>query len=442
MAATAPRAEGPLVTVLLQLVVIIVAARVVAAILRRLGQPTVVGEIAAGLLLGPSCFGYFFPGVSAAIFDPAVAPVFEVLSQLGLILLLFVVGLEFDFSHLRPDGKAALGISLTGVALPFVLGLALAVAAHRHLELSHLGRPVPLLGFALFMGVAMSITAIPVLARIMMELNLTRTRIGAMTISAAAVDDACGWILLATISGIVEARFQILRSLEMIAGTVGFFLLMLLAARPLLKAFVRGALRRGRGELGLGSLAVILVLLLLSALATSLIGIFAIFGAFLLGTMLSDELEFREVIRRHLRDFLTVFFLPIFFTYTGLRTNVGALTTWGHWLLLAGVLAAAVAGKLGGCALAARLAGVRPREALAIGAMMNTRGLMELVVINVGRDLGVIPASVFCMLVLMALSTTVMTAPLLLRLVRGTELESYVRKSEFLARGRKDECTL
>ena len=288
-----------------------------------------VGEIAAGLLLGPSCFGYFFPGVSAAIFDPAVAPVFEVLSQLGLILLLFVVGLEFNFSHLHPDGKAALGISLTGVALPFVLGLALAVAAHRHLELSHLGRPLPLLGFALFMGVAMSITAIPVLARIMMELNLTRTRIGAMTISAAAVDDACGSILLATISGIVEARFQILRSLEMIAGTVGFFLLMLLAARPLLKAFVRGALRQGRGELGLGSLAVILVLLLLSALATSLIGIFAIFGEFLLGTMLSDELDFREVIRRRLRDFLTVFFLPIFFTYTGLRTNVGGLDHLG-----------------------------------------------------------------------------------------------------------------
>jgi Kef-type K+ transport system membrane component KefB len=438
MAATAPRAEGPLVTVLLQLVVIIVAARVVAAILRRLGQPTVVGEIVAGLLLGPSCFGYFFPRVSAAIFDPAVGPVFEVLSQLGLILLLFVVGLEFDFSHLRPDGKAALGISLTGVALPFVLGLALAAAAHRHLEFSHLGRPVPLVGFALFMGVAMSITAIPVLARIMMELNLTRTRIGAMTISAAAVDDACGWILLATISGIVEARFQILRSLEMIVGTVGFFLLMLLAARPLLKAFVRLALRRGRGELGLNSLAVILVLLLLSALATSLIGIFAIFGAFLLGTMLSDEVEFREAIQRHLRDFLTVFFLPIFFTYTGLRTNVGTLTTWGHWLLLAGVLAAAVVGKLGGCTLAAWLAGVRPREALAIGTMMNTRGLMELVVINVGRDLDVIPASVYCMLVLMALSTTMMTTPLLLRLVRGTELESHVRKSEFLARGGKD----
>jgi Kef-type K+ transport system membrane component KefB len=434
MAATASGAEGPLVTVLLQLVVIIVAARVVAAVLRRVGQPTVVGEIAAGLLLGPSCFGYFLPGVSAVVFDPAVAGVFEVLSQLGLILLLFVVGLEFDFSHLRPDGKAALGISLTGVALPFVLGLALAVAAHPHLELSHLGRPVPLLGFALFMGTAMSITAIPVLARIMMELNLTRTRIGAMAISAAAVDDACGWILLATISGIVAARFQILRSLEMIAGTVGFFLLMLFVARPLLKAFVRLALRRGRGELGLNHLAAILVFLLLSALATSLIGIFAIFGAFLLGTILSDEAEFREAIHRRLRDFLTVFFLPIFFTYTGLRTNVGAISTWGHWLLLAGVLAAAVTGKLGGCALAARLAGVRPREALVIGTMMNTRGLMELVVINVGRNLGVIPESVFCMLVLMALLTTVMTTPLLVRMVRGTELEAHVRKSGFLER--------
>jgi Kef-type K+ transport system membrane component KefB len=431
LAAGSVKIEGLLPTVLIQLVVIIVAARLFASLARCLKQPFVVGEIAAGIVLGPSCFGRLFPDASAAVFNPAVNDVFGVLSQLGLILLLFVVGLEFDFSHLRWHGKAALAISLAGIALPFSLGMGLAPLMHPYLEPSATGAPVPPLGFGLFMGIAMSITAIPILGRLMMELNITRTRLGAVTISAAAVDDACGWIVLATISSLVQAKFHPWDSLRMVLATIGFFLFLVFVARPFLRAFVQVSLRRGRGELSLNSLAAVLVVLFLCSVATSLIGIFAIFGAFLLGTVLSEEAEFRQVVARHLRDFLTVFFLPIFFTYTGLRTNVGTLTTPLHWLFFAGIMFCAVFGKLGGCTFAARWGGFPRRDALCIGTMMNTRALMELIVINVGRDLGVIPDSVFCMLVLMALLTTVMTTPLLLWLMPGTELEPHIRASGF-----------
>jgi Kef-type K+ transport system membrane component KefB len=425
--------ESLLTTVLLQLVVILATARLFACVFRLLKQPAVVGEIAAGLALGPSLLGRFFPDVSQSVFDPSVNVVFETLSQLGLILLLFLVGLEFDFSHLRWHSKSAVSISLMGIALPFGLGLGLASVMHPHLERAAGGEPVSWLGFTLFMGIAMSITAIPVLGRIMLELNITRTRLGAITISAAAVNDACGWIILATISSIVASQFQLAQTLTMLGATLLFFALMLFVARPMLKRLIQIALRREGSELGFNSFAVLLVLLFVCAIATSVIGISAIFGAFLLGTVLSDELAFREAITRQLRNFLTVFFLPIFFTYTGLKTDLGTLTSTTQWLLLAGVLACAVLGKLGGCGVAAWLTGFSRREAFVVGAMMNTRGLMELVVINVGRELGVITDSVFCMLVLMALLTTVMTTPVLLAAMRGTELEPFIRESGFLA---------
>jgi len=429
--------EDLLLKALVQIVVIIAAARLFAAIFRRFGQPAVVGEVAAGLILGPSCFGHFFPELSRTVFDPSLAETFGILSQLGLVLLLFVVGLEFDFSHLRRNSRSVLAIALTGIAVPLMLGMGLAWLAHSRLELSSQGTPIPRLGFILFMGVAMSVTAIPVLGRVMMELNITRTRLGAVTISAAAVDDACGWILLATISGVVRAGFDPWLSVRMVGATLGYTALVLLVIRPLMKGYLRWALRHNSGDLSPAALTVVLVVMFLSALATSKIGIFAIFGAFLLGTVLSDETEFREVFGRHIRDFLTVFFLPIFFTYTGLRTSIGTLNTAVHWLMLLGIMACAVAGKLGGCWVAARAGGFPRRDAACIGALMNTRGLMGLVVINVGRDLGVIPQSVFCMLTLMALATTMMTTALVLRFMRYTELEPFIRASGFQAVDRR-----
>jgi Kef-type K+ transport system membrane component KefB len=263
----------------------------------------------------------------------------------------------------------------------------------------------------------------------MLDLGITRTRLAALTIAAAALEDAAGWILLAAVAAGARAAFSPLHTAGMITATAAFTLFLFLVARPILVRFVRRAMQAGNGELSVDALAALLVVLLCCAMTTSLIGIFAIFGAFLLGAVLSGEEAFREAINRRLRDFVTAFFLPIFFAYTGLRTRVDTLETWQLWALAAAVSAAAVLGKFGGCWLAGRLAGLSRRESACVGAMMNTRGLMELIVINVGKERGVIPDSVFCMLVLMALLTTFMTTPLLLRLMSGTELEEPIRRS-------------
>jgi len=423
--------EQRLVLVLVQLLIIIAAARLFASLFRRMGQPAAVGEIAAGLVLGPSVLGKLeaaglLPGISARVFDPSVGPVFTVMSQLGLVLLLFLVGMEFDFSHLRRHGRAAMSISVTGVAAPFILGYALGHIMHPFLPDER-----NIFGFSLFMGTAMAITALPILGRIMMELKINRTRVGAITITAAAIDDATGWILLAAVTALVQTGFVLKKSLVMIAMTVGFALAMLLVVRPAMRAWIRWTMDRNAGELSLNALAVVLLALFVCSIATSLIGIFAIFGAFMFGAILSDLDEFRAAVHRSLSGLVTVFFLPIFFTYTGLRTDIGTLDSAVMWLFAGAVLAVAIAAKFGGCALAAWMSGFSGREATCIGVMMNTRALMELVVINVGHDLGIIPPSVFCMLVIMALVTTVMTTPILLRAMRGTELESGVVSAGF-----------
>jgi Kef-type K+ transport system membrane component KefB len=439
LAAVEASVETRTVAVLCQLVVIILAARLFAGIARRVGQPAVVGEIIAGLVLGPSLLGKI-PGIHGwwmSLFHPAtpglerLGDTFSVLSQLGLILLLFLIGLEFDFSHLRSSRGASMLISVTGVVLPFALGYGLSFLMYSYLPKGD-DFPVSKQGFGLFMGTAMSITAIPILGRIMMEMNIARTKLGAVTITAAAVDDATGWILLATVSAMVRAGFNPGKTAIMLAETVGFAVFMIFIARPLLRRWVRRAVRDGRGTLGLNSLAVLLTILFGCAIATSLIGIFAIFGAFLLGAVLSDEPEFRKAVTDRLRDFVNAFFLPIFFTYTGLKTDVGTIHGPAMWGFAAAVSALAILGKFGGCAAAARFSGFNSRESVLIGVMMNTRALMELIVIKVGYDLHVIPLSVFCMLVLMAVLTTVMTSPILLRAVRGTELEPLVRRSGFL----------
>jgi Kef-type K+ transport system membrane component KefB len=440
-------AEHLLLPVLVQLIVIIAAARAFGALARRVGQPGVVGEIVAGLLLGPSLFGWLFPDLFAAVFRPglpgvapaladAVVPkVFTVIAQLGLILLLFLVGLEFEHVHVRAHGRAAVLISLTGILVPFALGAALAPAIHPHLEPHPTAGPVPLTGLVLFLGVALSITALPVLGRIMMELGITRTRLGAITITAAAVDDACGWILLASVVAVVKANFDLLETLRMVGLTAAFALFMVFVARPLLVRYFAYSLRAHRGRLGPTALAVLLVAVLLSAVATNLIGIFAVFGAFLLGAVLSDQDELRRAASAKLHDVVTSFFVPVFFTYTGLRTDISSLHGGTMWLICGAVVAAAVVGKLVGCGLAARVSGFSRKEAGIIGAMMNARGLMALVAINVGYELGVVPRSLYCVLVLMALATTMLTTPLLLWLRRGTEIEEPIAKSGFLGTG-------
>ena len=321
------------------------------------------------------------------------------------------------------------------MALPFVLGLALGLVIYPLVDIIPMRRgPSISLGFCLFLGPRYRSRPFRCWGGLWLSWASSATRLGAVTIASAAVDDATGWILLASVAAVVGGRFAPWTTVRMIGLVVLFAGVMIFVARPLLARWIRGALRAGGGELNVSDLALLLVAIFLCAAATSLIGIFAIFGAFFLGAVLSGEPGFREAAAGRLRDFVMVFFVPIFFTYTGLRTDIGSLESVSLWLVCGAVLLAAVVGKLGGCGVAAWLSGYPPREAACIGVMMNTRGLMELVVINVGYDLHVIPRSVYCMLVMMALITTVMTTPLLLRCCRGTELEQHVWESGFLGR--------
>lgn len=444
--------ERLLLPILVQLVIIIAVARMFGALARKMRQPSVVGEIVAGLLLGPSLFGWVFPdlfavvfrpqlpGVEPALADAALGRIFTVIAQIGLIFLLFLVGLEFEGKHVRANWRAAVLISLAGIAFPFALGAALAPAIHSHLEPHPVAGPVSFTGLTLFLGVALAITAIPVLGRIMMDLGITRTRLGAITITAAAVDDAIGWIVLASVAAIVKANFDLLETLRMVGLTVAFVLFMMFVARPVLVRYFTSSLRVTGGKLSANALAVLFVGLFLSAVATNLIGIFAVFGAFLFGAVLSDQEALRHAAAAKLHDVVTGFFVPVFFTYTGLRTDITSLHGAAVWLIAAAVVVAAVAGKLVGCGLAARASGFSWREAGIIGAMMNSRGLMALIAINLGYELGVVPRSLFCVLVLMALVTTALTTPLLLRLRRGTEIEVPIRRSGFL--GTDQDMTL
>ena len=430
-------AEQILFPILAQLVVILISARIMGYLVRFLGQPEVVGEIAAGLLLGPSFLGMWFPAIQAQIFPtivegvgPGILPaILTVLAQLGLLLLLFQVGLEFDFSHLKWSGMATFSISATGIVFPFGLGLLLAWFIHDRLGIRADGTVVDFLPFALFIGTAMSITALPILGRLMIEWGITRTRLATITISAAALDDAVGWIILATVAAIASSAFDPLRLIGMIGASVGFFLLMLLVVAPLIRNWLGRLMAKSGGEVSMVALSICMVLVFMSAMVTSKIGIFAIFGAFIAGAVLSPLPGLREAVSRRLREFTTAFFLPIFFAYTGLRTNIGSLNDGYVWGICALVMAAAIGGKLLGCLLAAKVSGYPWRESMLIGVLMNTRALMELIVINAGKDLGVLPDSLFTMFVLMALVTTVMTTPLFFLFNKGTEVESARRIS-------------
>lgn len=402
--------------ILLQLVVVIAAARLGGWAFLSIGQPRVVGEIAVGLLLGPSLLGRLAPEFSALLFPAEAALVFRSLSELSLVLLMFLIGMEFDFSHLRSVGKVAAGVAASGILLPFGLGLGLAWAIHP-LVASEVHR----LGFMLIVGVALSITAIPILGRIMIELGIHRTRLGTLTITAAAIDDALGWILLASVSAAIHGGFDALAVARMLAFTAAFVAVCVFAVQVIFRSGAEQFLIRKDGELSATGLSCILIGVLLAAAATNAIGVFSIFGPFVLGAALSDRVRLHAAVKQRMNDFVYAFFLPIFFTYTGLRTDVGALTSVRDWAIAATLLAVAVAGKVLGCGLAARWGGFSWRESGCVAVMMNTRALMGLVAVNVGRDLGVVPDAVFCMLVLVALATTIVTMPVLRRLLPPVE---------------------
>jgi Kef-type K+ transport system membrane component KefB len=402
------QSEALLFATLLELAVIVGAARLGAALAQRVGQAAVIGEIVVGILLGPSLFGWAAPQAFTYVFRSASPEPLQMLSDLALVLMMFQIGLEFDFAHLkvRTNRITVLRVSAACLILPFAIGL-----AHGYFAAPALSPQADRVDSALFIATAFSITALPVLGRILHELQITRTRLGVIAISAAAVNDALGWVLLALVTALSVASFYGARFGLNVLLLGAYVVLCTFVVRPLLKRFVhRFDLADGRLP---GTLfAVVLVSVFLSAIATYKLGIFAIFGAFLIGVILYDESLLVRAWQQRVGDFVTFFFMPIFFTYTGLRTSVGGLESYALWGWCALTIVLATLGKFGGAYLAARRP-LGPLHATILGFMMNTRGLMELVVINVGFDLGVISQQMFTILVLMALVSTIVTTPAL-----------------------------
>lgn len=406
-------------TFVIQISVILVVSHLVSWLLRKCSQPRVVGEMVAGILLGPSLLGWVAPGLSNLIFPPDSLGPLYLLSQVGLLIFMFMVGLELDTKKLRRLGHTAVVISHSSIIVPFIMGALLASQLHRRMA----GGEVPYTGFVLFMGAAMSVTAFPVLARILTEQNLLGTRLGALTITCAAVDDVTAWCILAGIVGVVKAEVNRLVLWQMLAGLAAYFGFMLLVLRPV----VRGLTARDEGS-GVSDTVVALLLLCVfaSSWATEWLGIHALFGAFFAGAIIPKEGIAEDMVRK-LRPLVVVLLLPLFFAFTGLRTDMRLVIGSAMALYSALVFAVAVVGKFGGSTVAARVMGVPWREASAIGVLMNTRGLIELVILNIGLDIGVLNRSLFSMMVLMAVATTLMTTPLLSLVSAGARSESAAR---------------
>jgi Kef-type K+ transport system membrane component KefB len=406
---------GDLLHVLLALVVVIATARGLGSIFRGAHQPPVVGEIIAGILLGPSLLGRLAPGASAYLFPPAVGPFLNIIAQVGVILYMFLVGLELDPALLRKRGHATVAISHASIIAPFLLGALIALLLYPRLSTSD----VPFTCFSLFLGVSMSVTAFPVLARILTDRKIHKTRMGAIALTCAAVDDVTAWCMLAFVVSVATAHKT--GAVTTLAMALGYIILMLVVIRP---AMVRLSLVYGnRGRLTQGVLAAIFVALLLSASATELIGIHAVFGAFALGAMIPHDSGMARELTDRLEDIVIVLLLPAFFAYTGLRTQIGLVSGWDQWMICALIVLVASAGKFGGSAFAARVTGLKWRDSAALGVLMNTRGLMELIVLNIGLEMKVISPTLFAMLVIMALVTTFATTPILHLITRGQEPE-------------------
>jgi Kef-type K+ transport system membrane component KefB len=404
--------EQLLFSVLLQLIVMIGAARLMNAAFRAMGQPGVIGEIVAGLMLGPSLFGHFFPDASIALFGAKASPPISMLSQIGLILLMFQIGADFEFGHLREaTAKRAVGlVAMVSIGVPFALGLWLGQASA-----ATLAPGIDPLTYALFCGVALAITAVPILGRILREFGLTRTPIGVIAISAAAINDIVGWIMLACISAYATAAF----SGAFLALRLAAIAALLIALRFLLAPMVDRLVRRYPivdGRMPANLMAIALCLMFALGILTFKIGIFAIFGGFAAGLLFHRHPAFVTAWNAQVGHFVLVFFLPVFFTFTGLRTNLLGLSVADlPWLAL--VLVFAVLGKIVPVFFAGRAAGLGTNDSSILAALMNTRALMELIVLNIGYDLGFLPQSMFTMLVVTAVATTVMTGPLLRRLL-------------------------
>ena len=407
---------------LAQIIVVLVVARLAGALVRRLGQPQVVGEMIAGIALGPSVLGAQAPKVAALLFPAGSLAFLNTLSQIGLVVFMFLVGLELDPRFVRERGRAALVISHASIVAPFLLGATLAIMVYPTLAGSH----VTFIGFALFMGAAMSVTAFPVLARILTERRLIRTPIGAVAIACAAIDDVTAWCILAAVVVIVRATGSGVAPTGLplwvtLVGSAAFVAFMMTGGKRALRTLETRYAARGRVTQDM--IAVLMLATLASAWITEQLGVHALFGAFLVGAVAPKSEGFVHAVLERFEDMMVVLLLPLFFAFTGLRTEITLIDGVGAWLVCAMVTAVAIIGKLGGSAIAARATAMPWRDAAVIGVLLNTRGLMELVILNVGLDIGVISRELFAMMVLMALTTTFMTTPLVTWLLRVLQRE-------------------
>jgi Kef-type K+ transport system membrane component KefB len=396
----------PVATLLLQIISILIVSRIFSYVFAWFGQPTVIGEILAGIVLGPSLFGHFFPNAFNFLFAANSLGNIYILSQIGLILFMFTIGMELNLRVLKGKMSETYVISHSGIILPFFLGIVLAYFIYREFATGHAN----FLSFALFIGTSMSVTAFPVLARIIQEKGKTKTNLGTISLASAAIDDVTAWCLLAAVIAIAKTG-SLSGSLYTIGLSIVYIAIMLFVVRPFMKRL--GDVYRTREVVNKSVIAFIFLILLCSAFVTQLIGIHPLFGAFLAGVIMPPLPNFRKLIIEKIEDVSVTLLLPLFFVFTGLRTQIGLLNTPHLWCICAFVILIAILGKFVGCSFSARFFGESWRDSLSIGVLMNTRGLMELIVLNIGYEMGILSPTIFAMLVIMALVTTFITTPVM-----------------------------
>lgn len=415
----------PFAILLLQLIAILITVRIFGFLFIKIGQPTVIGEILAGIVLGPSILGYFYPNFFEFLFPANSMGTLETLSQLGLIFFMFIIGMELEWDQLKKKLNETFVISHASIIVPFFFGMLLSYFVYEEYAKGH----ASFLSFSLFIGISMSITAFPVLARIVQEKGLTKTHLGILAIASAANNDVTAWCLLAVVIAIAKTG-----TVASALYTIGFSILYVLMMFFVIKPFLRklSAIYQNKETINKGIVAFLFLILILSSAATQIIGIHALFGAFLAGVIIPSNLNFRKIVTEKIEDITLILLLPLFFVFTGLRTEIGLLNTPELWMWCAVFIIVGVAGKFLGTAAAAKTAGESWRDSLSLGALMNARGLMELIVLNIGYEMGILPPTIFVILVIMALVTTVMTTPALSLINRiFPEKEVSSRKKKF-----------
>ncbi len=396
----------PIAILLLQIILILLVSRFFGYLFSKINQPTVIGEILAGIILGPSLLGKFFPEVFNFLFTENTMGNLYILSQIGLILFMFVIGMELNIDNIKHRTSQIIVISHSSIIIPFALGMLLAYFVYLDFA-ANITRFLP---FALFIGISMSITAFPVLARIIQEKGLTKKHLGSISIASAAIDDVTAWCILAVVIAI-SSTGSIISSLFTILMAITYIAIMLMIIRPFLQKV--GQTHQNIETLNKRIVGFIFLILISSAFITQTIGIHALFGAFLAGVIMPTNINFRKLMIEKIEDVSVSLFLPLFFVFTGLRTEIGLLNTPYLWTVCLIFILVAIIGKFGGGALTAKLMGESWRDSLSLGILMNTRGLMELIVLNIGYEMNILPPTIFVMLVIMALVTTFMTTPIL-----------------------------